>query len=184
VTAAVASSRLVLPLFPPKPVRAWASTELHKYLITNPDWIVEPKIDGDRCLVIFQDSGPELWSRHGKQFTNAYLESIKEQLRTYKLPTGTVLDGELVAGKAYQRLFLYDLASSQLTLGERHTELLKRCKKRFQIEVVGWMDKATAYEDALNAGHEGVVFKRLDSRYEWQRGTANNEVPTWVKMKP
>lgn len=173
-----------LPLFPPKPIRAWAGTSLHQRVVEDPNWIVEPKIDGDRCLVIFKDSGPELWSRHAKQFQHSWLDGIKEQLSSYRLPIGAVLDGELVAGKASQRLYLYDFASSLAPLYARRKELLKRCKKRFQIEVVPWMDKLTAYEEALRAGHEGVVFKRLDSKYEWQRSTTHNEVPTWLKMKP
>lgn len=173
------------PLYPPKPVRAWPNTDLHRRIVADPNWVCEPKIDGDRCLVFITPDGPQLWSRHGRQFTNGYLAGIKTQLQSYGLPVGTILDGELVAGTASQKLYLYDVPSVEEDLQTRRQELLRLfATPTADISVVPWMDKATAYEDALRAGHEGIVFKRLDSAYAWQRGTSGNEVASWIKMKP
>jgi ATP-dependent DNA ligase len=178
------SAPLTPPLYPPKPMRAWPNTDLHKRVIADDNWVCEPKIDGDRCLIFFLPTGPQLWSRHGRQFTNSYLAGIKAQLATYGLPVGTVLDGELVAGTASQNLWLYDYASHDGSYRERRTALLAACPDLPNVKVVGLLNKATAYEDALAAKHEGIVWKRTDTRYEWQRSTSNNEVVGWIKMKP
>lgn len=174
------------PLFPPKPIRTWAGTPLHARMIDDPAWIVEPKIDGDRCLTFITPDGVQLWSRHGRRFTNAWLADLTAQVASLALPVGTVLDGELVAGTKSQRLHLYDLASMKDSYGARRRALvaLARQKALPSVEVVPWMEKATAYQDALAAKHEGIVWKRVDSPYAWQSSTSNNEVPTWIKMKP
>lgn len=172
------------PLYPPKPVRAWAGTPLHDRLMRDPSWIVEPKIDGDRCLIFVQPTGVELWSRHGRRFDRPWLAGLREQVSSYRLPVGTVLDGELVAGPSEQKLHLYDYASGEGSLDVRRQRLLKACPAFTEdVCVVPWLQPDTAYETALSEGHEGIVWKRRDSRYEWQPNTTS-QVPTWIKMKP
>lgn len=178
------SKMLSPPLYPPKPMRAWPNTDLHRRILADDNWVCEPKIDGDRCLVFFTPAGPQLWSRHGRQFTNTYLAGIKQQLSSYGLPVGAVLDGELVAGVEKQDLWLYDFPSVDGPYDARRHELRITCHALQNVRVVELLDKPTAYEDALRAKHEGIVWKRKDSRYEWQRSTSNNEVPSWIKMKP
>lgn len=174
------------PMFPPKPIRTWAGTPLHTRMIDDPSWVVEPKIDGDRCLTFITPDGVQLWSRHGRRFMNEWLTDLSAQIASLALAVGTVLDGELVAGTKSQRLYLYDLASMQDSYETRRRSLINFVRQKLlpSIEVVPWLSKATAYQDALAAKHEGVVWKRLNSPYAWQRGTSNNEVPTWIKMKP
>lgn len=175
------------PLFPPKPVRAWAGTEYHQKLIKSKDWICQPKADGDRCLVFFLESGVELWNRHGKPTRYGWLHNLRAELASWDLPVGCILDCELLhEPQPNQDLMVFDVPSAGGNLAHRLDVLkeLFRGERFHHILQAGLLKKPTAYEKALADGHEGVVFKRLDSLYEWQRGNAGNEVPYWVKMKP
>jgi len=62
---------------------------------SDPDWIFEPKLDGERGLAYRLGGQVELWSRNRKRLTGVYPE-ITEALAA--LPGGDlVLDGEIVA---------------------------------------------------------------------------------------
>jgi len=56
--------------------------------------IIEPKIDGVRCVCIIKDHVPTFWSREGKPFVN--FEELEQELLSYKLPD-MILDGEIMA---------------------------------------------------------------------------------------
>lgn len=60
------------------------------------DYLVEWKWDGIRAQVLKRESGVFLWSR-GEQLLNEKFPDLTERLA--RLPTGTVLDGEIVAWK-------------------------------------------------------------------------------------
>lgn len=57
---------------------------------TKASWpkLVQPKLDGVRCLY----DGAKAWSRKGKLFS----PEIMEHLKNIQVPTGTILDGELM----------------------------------------------------------------------------------------
>jgi len=175
-------------MYPPKPIRGWAGTRLHDRLIGDAGWVCEPKADGDRCLVFALDDGIQLWSRHGRQHRYSWLAPLVEELEGLDLPAGTVLDAELLhEPKPRCDLVVFDVGSSwPQSLSERR-DTLERFLARgnpSRVSAAPWLPKSTAYEDALAAGHEGVVFKKLDSPYRWQRGDGANKIPDWVKMKP
>lgn len=60
------------------------------------DWIAEWKWDGIRAQLIHREGGLQLWSRGDEQLTGAFPE-IAAAARN--LPTGTVLDGEVLCWK-------------------------------------------------------------------------------------
>jgi ATP-dependent DNA ligase len=167
-----------------RPVRVWYGTPYYERLVADPGWIVEPKFDGDRCLAFVLESGVELWSRHGRPHGYAWLGPLSDALRG--LPVGTVLDGELLASPAPRAEYaVFDLASEYaLPLAQRR-RLLERLLRRQRegVTVVPWLEgRATAYAAALGEGHEGVVFKRLSSVYQWQRSTTA-ESASWCKAR-
>lgn len=73
---------------------------------SNPDWIYERKLDGERCLAYVGDSDPRLMSRNRKDVTPTYPE-LAEALAA-SLSSSCVLDGEVVAFEgrhtSFQRL--------------------------------------------------------------------------------
>lgn len=175
------------PLYPPKPIRGYANTELHERLIKDPAWIVEPKADGDRCLVLVQPKGVELWNRHGKQTRYTWLADLRAELAGWDLPVGTILDCELLhEPKPSQDLMVFDIPTAGGILEHRKSvlkEIFKGTKFR-HVRMAPRMVKKTAYDAALADKQEGVVWKRLDSPYDWQRGNSGCEVAYWIKMKP
>lgn len=176
------------PLFPPKPIRGWANTELHTKLIKDKNWIVEPKANGDRCLVFILESGVELWNRHGGHIRYTWLGGLRAELASWDLPIGCVLDCELLhEPQPKQDLMVFDVPSAGGNLAHRKEvlkELFRGTRFKF-VKMAPRMIKKTAYEEALKLGHEGVVWKRFDSPYEWQRSNqGGNEVAYWIKMKP
>jgi bifunctional non-homologous end joining protein LigD len=58
------------------------------------DWLYELKFDSYRCLVGRNAAGVKLWSRRGNDFTAQFRNIAKG---CEQLPSGTLLDGEIVA---------------------------------------------------------------------------------------
>lgn len=173
--------------YPPKPTRIWPGSNIHDVVLNDSRWIAEPKADGDRCIVVAKGGQVELWSRHGRQHSYSWINPLREELLSLCLVDGTILDCELLhEPKPRCQLMVFDIPSVDGTLLERREALericLTDCKYAF---IAKWMNKSTAYTDALADGQEGVVYKRTDSRYQWQRSdSSGNEVPYWLKMKP
>lgn len=61
----------------------------------GPDWIFEPKWDGYRVRLTFSGRGVEFQSRRGTNLNELFPDIVRSA--TVQLPTGTTLDGELVA---------------------------------------------------------------------------------------
>src|SRR5688572_32489463 len=68
--------------------------QLVQNLPDGKDWLYEVKFDGYRCLAGRDASGITLWSRRGNDFT-AQFPNIAKGCEPF--PSGTVLDGEIVA---------------------------------------------------------------------------------------
>jgi bifunctional non-homologous end joining protein LigD len=61
------------------------------------NWIFEPKLDGERCLVFCNDENPRLFSRNRKALNGTYPELVEPLARQ---ATGNyIADGEIVAFK-------------------------------------------------------------------------------------
>lgn len=73
-----------------KPMEA---TLVHRYF-SDPDWIFERKLDGERCLVHKKSGIVTLYSRNQKQKNESYPE-ISD--RVLDMPGNFILDGEIVA---------------------------------------------------------------------------------------
>lgn len=89
------------------------ATLTHDYF-SDPDWIFEPKLDGERCLVFRDGRGVRMRSRNRKNLNDTYPELV-EALR--RVGDGRwVVDGEIVAlergissfARLQQRIGLHD----------------------------------------------------------------------------
>jgi len=78
----------------PKWTEPMLATLTHDYF-SDPDWIFEPKLDGERCLVFRDDQNVRILSRNRKDLNNTYPELVDAIAGAGKL--GLVVDGEIVA---------------------------------------------------------------------------------------
>jgi bifunctional non-homologous end joining protein LigD len=164
-------------------------------------WAIEPKLDGWRAMVTI-DGGVRVRTRRGRDVTASLpeLTSLGDQV-----PDGTVLDGELVAGQG-RSVDFYSVGPSMMArrrqaslcfvafdvphvVGESTTHLPYRERRRLlealQFRGPAWCtvtsfdalaDDVLAECERLHL--EGVVAKRLDSRYEPGKRSLH-----WRKMK-
>jgi DNA ligase D-like protein (predicted ligase) len=164
-------------------------------------WAYELKLDGYRAIAANTGSGVRLWSRNGHDFTKRYA-AIARSLA--KLPSRTVIDGEVVAlddegrpsfnalqnGDSLASIvyFVFDV----LVLRGRDVRHEPFEKRRAWLErhVLPSLAEPVRYTGELTAslrdliasvkahGFEGLVAKRRDSRYE-----AGQRSGAWQKMR-
>ena len=172
---------------------------------TGDDWLHEPKWDGFRFQIIKDSAGIGFYSRYGADYTER-LPRMRTAFGTLPAKSA-ILDGELVLidprGAAHfyrlmaemrtrwpdeaQLVFLvFDLLHQDgvdlrgLPLSERKRDLHRLCVKSkvpFMREVQTFPDGPALFEHCNKFGFEGVVSKRLASRYS--SGPSRN----WVKTK-
>jgi bifunctional non-homologous end joining protein LigD len=172
---------------------------------TGDDWLHEPKWDGFRFQIIKDGSRVRFYSRHGAEYTDR-LPGMVEAFGKLPAQSA-ILDGELVLidprGSAHfyrlmaqmqtsspdesQLMFLvFDLLHQDgvdlrgLALSERKRDLDRLCRKSrvpFMRQVQTFPDGPVLFEHCSKFGFEGVVSKRLASRYS--SGPSRN----WVKTK-
>lgn len=165
-------------------------------------WAVEPKLDGWRALVYVADGAVRVRTRRGRDVTGSLpeLAGIIDQV-----PDGTVLDGELVAGGgrgvdfyAVGPAMMRRSRSGSLVFvafdvphlaGESTVGLAYRDRRRLLdlLDLTGpsWATVPTfeAQADEVlieceRLGLEGLVAKRVDSRYEPGKSSRS-----WLKVK-
>lgn len=174
---------------------------------SDPEWIFERKLDGERCGALREHGRVQLLSRSGKVLNNTYPELVDA------LGSGgsdLLVDGEVVAFRGRETSFeqlqrrmqihdperarnsgvrvyyyLFDLLELDgrdvrgLPLRERKTRLRRAVQfggpLRFSTHRTG--DGETALRQACERGWEGVVAKRVSSRYTATRSK------DWLKLK-
>jgi bifunctional non-homologous end joining protein LigD len=169
------------------------------------EWIYEIKFDGFRALVIKRDGEAELLSRSEKNLTPRFPE-IAEAFRTLPCRDG-IFDGEIVAldkqgRSSFQLLqmanmpgqpraplcfYVFDLLNldgidlTSFPLSKRK-EILQALIQpahepiRFSADIRG--DPEKLLEEIRKRGMEGIIAKKLDSKYE-----AGLRTGSWVKIK-
>jgi hypothetical protein len=114
---------IAMPFLPIRPV---SSSELRNQgnveefywkQLRKEDWVIQPKLEGDRACVGVLDKNVYIQNRHGQWYTKRVnnLEDFR------RLPSGTVLDGEVFKGNFYPFDCLALAGKSYLlnTVGER-----------------------------------------------------------------
>jgi bifunctional non-homologous end joining protein LigD len=175
---------------------------LTREYFSDPDWIYEPKLDGVRCLAFKRGDDVQLMSRNKLDLSNAYsgvTQALGRQTHDF------IVDGEIAAVKDGHtsfallqqarrmkvpiQFFVFDIISidgenvTKKPVLERKAVLKKalswRKPLRFVNHVVG--DGEAYLEAACDQGLEGVIAKRIASRYihgrsqEWLKFKCANE---------
>ncbi|HEX9380686.1 MAG TPA: DNA ligase D [Gaiellaceae bacterium] len=164
-------------------------------------WAFEVKWDGYRAIATVAASEASLTSRNGKDLTGRFSHVAKEIAKAVKTPD-CVLDGEVCAldesgrssfsamqqGKAGTPLvyYVFDVLEVEgeslveLPLVERRKRLEKLLDKRNRTVRLSesFDDGAALLQAAKEQQLEGIIVKRLDSRYAQGRRTRD-----WLKIK-
>ena len=167
-------------------------------------WQYEIKLDGYRAIAFKSGGRVQLRSRNDKDFGGKYPAIVKALAA---MPDETVIDGEVVAldpagrpsfnalqnyGSSAIPLFYYVFDVLILAGEDITSEPLARRRERLQTQVLSKLDEPIRESPILDAslpdlirsvkaqGLEGIVAKRLDSRYEpglrsgmWQKMRVN-----------
>ncbi len=168
------------------------------------DWLYEIKLDGYRCLAGRDADGVKLWSRRGNELTSQF-PTIANAFK--KLPSGTLIDGEIVAMDANRQIsfnllqhhrsqasaiwfFCFDVlirsgkSILQLPLIKRRDSLddmLRQVRKDSYAVDVSQILVAGPSEiirTVSEFGLEGIIAKRPNSIYEPGRRSG-----AWLKYK-
>jgi DNA ligase D-like protein (predicted ligase) len=174
---------------------------------SDPGWVYEPKLDGERCLAFVRGGDVKLMSRNQKRIDHSYPE-IKKALA--KAPD-IVIDGEVVALDGEVPSF--SLLQRRMHVHDPKTELLKRVPVLFSVFDIVHLDgydvrrvpllarkkllarsltfrkplrkvahrvgEGEAYYEEIcgQPGQEGLIAKRADSPYQSARSK------DWLKFK-
>ena len=169
------------------------------------DWLHEPKWDGFRFQIIKDGGDVRMYSRHGAEFTDRLPSMVAAFAKLPT--RAAILDGELCliepgGGAHFYRLMrqmrtrwpdegqlmfmAFDLLHQDgvdlrgLSLTERKRDLHRLCVKsrvQFMRQVQTFPDGEVLFDHCNKFGFEGVVSKRLASRY------ASGPSRHWVKTK-
>jgi bifunctional non-homologous end joining protein LigD len=189
---------------------AWLDPELATLTqerFSDPAWIYERKLDGERCLAFRDGARMRLMTRNQKEDTSTYPE-IAEALAAQR-PDSFIVDGEIVAFEDGQTRF----ARLQQRLGVRQPDpaLIARYPVYYYIFDVLWADRDVRqlplrerkrilrelltfddplrftehrdtdgeafYREACADGWEGLIAKRADAPYRAGR------TRDWLKFK-
>jgi len=169
-----------------------------KKLPTGGRWTYEVKLDGFRAVAVRTDH-VILYSKQGKLLTSQFMPIA---LELEKLPSETVLDGELVAlnedglprfnllqnyrsGSAHLMYFAFDILVHKgkdvktLPLSDRRALLRSTVKRSSHVQVAEWTDNLAGLERFVREqGLEGIVAKRADSSY-----VSEGRSGSWVKLR-
>jgi bifunctional non-homologous end joining protein LigD len=168
----------------------------------GPEWSYELKLDGFRCLVGKGEKDVTMFSRRGNRLNGQFpvlASAFKE------LPSGTMLDGEIVVMDKQGRpsfnalqnwrarkqpifFYAFDLLAYEgkdvrrLPLSERRRLLedfaLRGLKDPIRLSPTLHLPAQDLVREAREEGLEGIVAKRLDSIYE-----SGKRSGAWTKLK-
>ena len=138
------------------------------------DYVIQPKLNGDRVILTMTDDGVELMQRHGAPYTFM----VRNRNEFASLPAGTVLDGEVFASNFHP----FE------TVGPEPVEVRVSAAKTICLMLgVEWLFD-TPGPEFYAAGRdnlpmfEGIVAKRVGGKY---RPTKKHwhESQDWLKLK-
>lgn len=172
------------------------SKTLFEMKILNKEIIVQPKLDGNRCLIKVDGKNAVMYTRSGDIMPVQLDHILGDVLKTYVKRPQFILDGELYSDKfSFNKLnglikrvtvskediqerknikyHLYDVMSDEGY--EKRNAFLQRFASKNIIVVPSYSIIATdviikAYlEKFLSQGHEGLMIRQLHMPYEYKR---------------
>lgn len=173
-----------------------------KKIFHDPDWVFELKWDGYRVLTNIHNGEAELYSRNGVSY-NSKFALLKQELE--QIPHDCILDGEVVivnkkGTSDFQKLQNYDPKKTKgqlqyyvfdlLHLNGHDTISLPLLERKSLLpDILEGLDNVlycdhieamgpTLYDRAIEAGMEGVIAKKADSKY-----TPAYRSEKWLKIK-
>lgn len=186
--------------YPPQPMRIWPESDLFRQLDKNPKWDAEIKYNGWRLLV-FIDPKIRFFNRQG---TEIDINKKPFEPILSKLPTGTILDGELVHFRTTdlkntivfwdapfyngtdqrkkplreRRYLLEHFGVAPMVLPKDKKINIFRCHQFNTNMIILYKELVQKNDDLI----EGIVIKNIDSLYEFhlKRGI---ETRYWIKIK-
>ncbi len=184
----------------PRDIRPMLAT-LAEEPVDGKDWVFEVKWDGYRCLAFIENKAVTLLSRNGQPFNQKFPE-ISSALSGHRL--NAVFDGEITAldkeGRSsfqllqnylktgrgnlvyyiFDLLYLEDRSLIGLPLIDRKNLLQSIIPDSDRIKFSGHVptEGRRFFETTAAAGIEGIVAKRIDSRYE-----PGKRSKAWLKIK-
>lgn len=182
---------------------------LTEQIFEHPDYLYQVKWDGVRILARIEGSGPEevvLWNRKGRLKSRLYPD-ICQALADLQMPTGTILDGEMVSLGAkgtpsfrqvlkrdlskhprlevpvvymvFDCIFVGDASQAQTPLEARQRQLDQFIPGDGLVQLVRSFDRGIPlFEQMASLGMEGVVAKLRGSLYR-----IGQKHPAWKKIK-
>ena len=180
-------------LYPCKPNTLTPDSKLFDELDRDIGWIAEVKKNGWRALPTMSDDGKlAIWTRHNTLIKDAVPE-LREALAAM-MPPGTILDGEFINNRTKGikgKLYLFDILVLEgrplldLTLRERREMLDSIVIEGPDIELARQVrvgKKQLYYQSIEGEENEGIVIKRLDSKYLASEKSCPQH-PYWLKVK-
>ena len=157
-----------LDFVPVKPIRGGRPMDgLYNRLASDPLWVTQAKLNGIRALW----DGADLWSRTGGRATYKLNSRNLAVLRRVSQLT----DGELLPDGRY---FPFDLPDHTGPLVERWAAL-EALAAQYDLTLC---PTGVAWADVERLSWEGVVFKRLSSKYP-KAYSEGKTTPDWVKYR-
>lgn len=174
-----------MPFFPPRPLRGQVLRnranvdQFEREVLNTHDWIVQPKLEGDRACLAVVDKKVYIQNRHGSW----YKHPVKNQDDFKKLPNYTLLDGEVFNGNFYPFECVVSAGKSLVnhTPDEREIQAYQASKFlghewKFDRPSRKWVEKL---RDNMPA-YGGVVLKRAMTPYILLGGP-NQVSAEWMK---
>jgi DNA ligase-1 len=157
----------------------------------SPPYIVQPKLDGERCRCVFdEDLGWQLISSQLETFNS--VPHIIQAIINSKIPLNVELDGELyIHGVPFEEIHsrvsrtvnphwdyqsityhVFDLVNQNLPQWER-LRLLRRLEESFrpglrivEMRLAEDLEGVTrAYDEFVRLGYEGIIIRHVDAAY-------------------
>jgi ATP-dependent DNA ligase len=179
--------------YPCKPNRLAPESGYFNSLDNDPRWIAEVKKNGWRCLAYREKESLVLYTRHHTLITDP-LQEVRNYLFVTLAP-GTILDGELINNRTKDVKSLYyvfDVIASSgdllvnCSLSHRRSVLEKLVRPYpgvVELAAQTITGKKRLYESSIQTSvNEGIVIKRLDSKYLASE-TRCLQNPYWLKVK-
>lgn len=178
---------LAFPYFPPRPISGTAlnATTIPGYVARHEkEFLIQPKLNGDRVLVLIKDGQVYFANRHGSFFKF----NVENKSALLRLTNLTVLDGE-VKNKMFDpfevvvgggRSLMRECPAYRASHAAAVASIIGR-PYLFNPVTQEWIDQQAKVRERVPVW-EGVVRKRLGSPY-LQLASISQRSTTWVKNK-